>query len=298
MFKLISGKYLSAVPQRSLMSFYQGILQFNPFKNTFKSLTKTNNHISKDFNRKSAITFLNANVAQICTKNSILTDGLGLNWRNVGSIRGFCTKYPYLLICNTGFRAFNEESGNILNSFLFGKNALGLQRRTYYQEKTGLLSKIRGFKKGRTMNRLNNRIQKVRLYINTKKQKFKGITNKSNRRKRLNEMKQRFFDRSLAFKLKALLTLKRYGKIGAGIYLGVYIVTLGFMTSMTFSGYLSSNDVRRVLERLNISAFKVPDMDSPFAKFTVAYILTKVVEPIRLIVSIILTVSVTKLLKR
>ncbi|UVC49969.1 hypothetical protein MACK_003592 [Theileria orientalis] len=146
--------------------------------------------------------------------------------------------------------------------------------------------------------RNSQRFQRFRSYATQKRQNLKGFTNKVKRKERLKEMKEKFVDRSKAFSILTMLTLKRYGKIGVFIYLSVYVATLAGMNAIVFMNYLTSEHVRKALNYFNITSLKVPDVDSPFAKFTVAYIATKLVEPLRLVVSIMITIAVTRILKR
>ncbi|UVC54698.1 hypothetical protein MACJ_003668 [Theileria orientalis] len=146
--------------------------------------------------------------------------------------------------------------------------------------------------------RNSQRFQRFRIYATQKRQNLKGLTNKVKRKEKLRGMKTKFVDRSKAFSILTMLTLKRYGKIGVFIYLTVYVATLAGMNAIVFMNYLTSDHVRKALHYFNITSLKVPDVDSPFAKFTVAYIATKLVEPLRLVVAIMITIAVTRILKR
>ncbi|BAM40370.1 Conserved hypothetical protein [Theileria orientalis strain Shintoku] len=146
--------------------------------------------------------------------------------------------------------------------------------------------------------RNSQRFQRFRSYATQKRQNLKGLTNKVKRREKLRELKKRFVARSKAFSILTVLTLKRYGKIGVFIYLSVYVATLAGMNAIVFMNYLTSEHVRKALNYFDITSLKVPDVDSPFAKFTVAYIATKLVEPLRLVVSVMITIAVTRILKR
>nr|PVC51009.1 hypothetical protein MACL_00001867 [Theileria orientalis] len=137
--------------------------------------------------------------------------------------------------------------------------------------------------------RNSQRFQRFRSYATQKRQNLKGLTNKVKRREKLRELKK---------SILTVLTLKRYGKIGVFIYLSVYVATLAGMNAIVFMNYLTSEHVRKALNYFDITSLKVPDVDSPFAKFTVAYIATKLVEPLRLVVSVMITIAVTRILKR
>ncbi|ORM40894.1 uncharacterized protein BXIN_1735 [Babesia sp. Xinjiang] len=154
------------------------------------------------------------------------------------------------------------------------------------------------FTRYREYRRSHWNLEYAKRYFLEKRLKFGATPRNALRRKKMKELKEKVVKNSTALKLSAMFAIKKYGKLGAGIYLGVYVVTLIFMNILTFNGYLSSNDLRRVLERINITHFQVPDMDSYFAKFTVAYIATKVVEPLRFIVSLLLVMAVNRAMKR
>ncbi|GFE54964.1 DNA RNA-binding Alba [Babesia ovis] len=142
----------------------------------------------------------------------------------------------------------------------------------------------------REFRRKHLNLTAVKKYFSEKGLKFGATPRAAQRRQKMREFKEKVKQNSTALKLGAIFAIKKYGKLGGGIYLGVYIATLIFMNVLTFNDYLSSSDVRRLLKKINISHFDfdVPDMDSYFAKFTVAYIATKIVEPVRLVVSLLL----------
>nr|BAN65515.1 hypothetical protein [Babesia bovis] len=133
----------------------------------------------------------------------------------------------------------------------------------------------------------------VQRYLYRKRLTY-GPKRPSRHREKLRQLKTRAAEKSAALKISAIFALRKYGKLGAGIYLGVYIATLVLMNILTFEGYVSSDDLRNLLERINVTQFQVPDMDSWVAKFTVAYIATKVVKPLRLILSVLLVLAIKR----
>lgn len=138
----------------------------------------------------------------------------------------------------------------------------------------------------------------IKRYMSEKRLKFGAIAKNPERLKRLRMLKGKMAEKSAAFRLSAAFAIKKYGKLGAGIYFGVYIVTLIFMNILTFNGYLSADDLRRMLEKVHMDHFKLPDIDSGVARFTVAYLATKALEPLRFLVSLILIMGVNRVLKR
>ncbi|XP_952069.1 uncharacterized protein TA14340 [Theileria annulata] len=190
------------------------------------------------------------------------------------------------------FRQYMSKSKRMNKLKLYLSNSKSLNKLRLYLESNKRLNKLKLYLSN------SRRLEKLRVYILNNRQKLKGLTNNVKRREKLRLMRSKFKEKSLAFRIGAMLTLKRYGKIGAIIYFGVYGVTLAGMNAIVFLNYLTSEDVRKALNYLNISSVKVPDVDSPFAKFTVAYIATKIVEPLRLVVSILLTVTFTKLFRK
>ncbi|CDR94024.1 hypothetical protein, conserved [Babesia bigemina] len=156
------------------------------------------------------------------------------------------------------------------------------------------------FVRHHALQRSKNRLSVVKRYLLEKKLKFGAIPRNALHRKRMRELKEKMVKKSTALQLGklAVFSMKKYGKLGAAIYFGVYVATLLLMNVLTFGGVLSSSDLRKILERINVTHFQVPDMESNIAKFTVAYIATKVVEPIRLLVSILLVMAVNFAKKR
>ncbi|KAK1443786.1 hypothetical protein BgAZ_206620 [Babesia gibsoni] len=138
----------------------------------------------------------------------------------------------------------------------------------------------------------------LKRYMKERRLRFGSIAMNPQRLQRMREMRKKIVEKSIAFRIFAAFAIKKYGKLGVGIYLGVYVATLLLMNVLTFNDYVTSNGLRKMLEKLHITHFTVPDIDSTFARFTVAYIATKALEPLRFIVSVVLILCANRLLKR
>lgn len=112
----------------------------------------------------------------------------------------------------------------------------------------------------------------------------------------MEKFKVKVSEKSQKFKLFALLTFKKYGKLGAITYFGVYLTTLAGFTIASYNGFLSSEDIKKGLKLLHMEHIKCPDLDGKFGRFLVAYVACKMAEPIRLVATIIIVTLVSRIM--
>lgn len=94
----------------------------------------------------------------------------------------------------------------------------------------------------------------------------------------------------------------KYGYIGLGTYFGVYFLTLSSFFLATSSGILTGDQVNAWAEQLHlqnhIDIRKLEKVDSVWGRALVAWIATKLVEPLRLFVTVTITPTVAKHIRK
>lgn len=103
-------------------------------------------------------------------------------------------------------------------------------------------------------------------------------------------------------KLSAITLWKKYGYVGIAVYFMVYIGTLaGFYAAVNY-GMLTGDQVNSWINTLHLSAHIKADtvqrVDTEWGKLLLAWVATKVVEPLRLFIALTATPTVARLLKK
>jgi len=89
-----------------------------------------------------------------------------------------------------------------------------------------------------------------------------------------------------------------YGYVGIGTYLGVYVGTLGMMYVAISSGALGGDVVLWFVDKLGMASHFSADISPKSSSFLLAWVATKLTEPPRLALAVILTPYVARLLGR
>ncbi|CEM38402.1 unnamed protein product [Vitrella brassicaformis CCMP3155] len=129
------------------------------------------------------------------------------------------------------------------------------------------------------------------------------------RRVKLTEMRRRVVKRSKAVAKKmghGLVGMwHKYGWIGIGTYLSVYVSTLSLLFAAVNTGIFTADDAKRYLESLpeffskHIDASKLSSgVDTVWGRFLVAWVLTKIVEPARALTTVALVPLVLRVMGR
>ncbi|EEA05063.1 uncharacterized protein CMU_041330 [Cryptosporidium muris RN66] len=95
----------------------------------------------------------------------------------------------------------------------------------------------------------------------------------------------------------------KYGYIGISVYLIVYVTTLGSFWLISYNRILNEEFLVQILEFLKISdrfdTLSIGSTNTPWRRFLIAWVATKITEPFRAILSASLTPHIYKrLLKR
>jgi len=89
-----------------------------------------------------------------------------------------------------------------------------------------------------------------------------------------------------------------YGFVGIGTYLGVYVCTLGTMYLAISSGVLGGDVVLWFVDKLGMADHFSTDISPKSSSFLLAWVATKLTEPPRLAVAVILTPYIARMLGR
>lgn len=91
---------------------------------------------------------------------------------------------------------------------------------------------------------------------------------------------------------------KKYGMYGVGIYFGVYFGTIGLFYLALSSSLVSAKDAIFVFKTLGVDRFMdLTELNPKAGNFALAWILTKLVEPLRLGFTILITPPISRLLR-
>jgi len=98
-------------------------------------------------------------------------------------------------------------------------------------------------------------------------------------------------------KLRELWT--KYGAVGIGTYAGVYVGTLATLYVAIDTGYLVAVDAVALARYLHLDTFMdFSNVNPKASNFTLAWLLTKIIEPLRLGVTIAITPAIARKLGR
>lgn len=89
-----------------------------------------------------------------------------------------------------------------------------------------------------------------------------------------------------------------YGWVGVGTYLSVYVGTLGVLYIALSSGLVGGNQVMRLVEALGMRDHFPADISPKSSSFIMAWVATKLTEPARLALSVIITPRIARALGR
>lgn len=93
---------------------------------------------------------------------------------------------------------------------------------------------------------------------------------------------------------------KKYGLIGVGTYLGVYVLTLGGMYLAVSAGVVKTGDINSLVEKLHLDKlFGKEELNIPpkAGNFMIAWVATKLTEPVRLIITLAITPPISRLIR-
>lgn len=132
---------------------------------------------------------------------------------------------------------------------------------------------------------------------------FNGVSHHlKNRREQLQELRKKTMEKSQQAKTSAVTLWRKYGYVGIAVYFAIYLGTLaGFYTAVN-CGMLTADQVNSWISKLHLSghikADTVQRVDTQWGKLLLAWVATKVVEPLRLFLAVTATPSVARLLKK
>jgi FAM210A/B-like domain len=90
---------------------------------------------------------------------------------------------------------------------------------------------------------------------------------------------------------------QQYGYTAIGVYMGVYVGTLGTLYLMVSTNLVGAGDAISLLKAVGIDRFlDVSELGPKKSGLALAWILTKVVEPLRLALSVAITPSIARLI--
>eukprot|EP01066_Platyproteum_vivax_P004709 Platyproteum_vivax@DN16061_c0_g1_i1.p1 len=167
--------------------------------------------------------------------------------------------------------------------------------KNFFEKSLGLMAASNG----------SRQLTLLRKYIQKHKPDFKQLLNRDsfNHRK---ERAREFYKKTQVSGQKAVHGViglwKQYGWIGVGTYVTVYVGTVFGLFYLVSMGIFTADDAKKVVEywhlQNHINLNSLSGVDSAWGRFLVAWVLTKVCEPIRAVVSIGLTPLVAKLIRK
>ena len=89
-----------------------------------------------------------------------------------------------------------------------------------------------------------------------------------------------------------------YGWVGVGTYLSVYVSTLGVLYLALSSGLVGGNQVMSLVDFLGMRDHFPADISPKSSSFIMAWVATKLTEPARLAISVLITPRVARALGR
>lgn len=100
----------------------------------------------------------------------------------------------------------------------------------------------------------------------------------------------------------AIALFKKYGVVGVCVYLGIYFVAVAGFFVAASSGWLTADQVKQWVSTFHleghINGSTLDRVDTVGGRLLVAWIATKVIEPLRLLLAVTVTPSVARFLRR
>jgi len=122
------------------------------------------------------------------------------------------------------------------------------------------------------------------------------------RQAQLRDLKRTIIARSVKAR-KGIASLWRlYGWVGIGTYISIYALSLASLFLVVKNGAISGQDALRLVSFLHLSdrvdVEKLNSVDSWWGQFLVAWVLTKVVEPLRALLTLAITPFIARFFRR
>uniref|UniRef100_A0A0G4G9H7 DUF1279 domain-containing protein n=1 Tax=Chromera velia CCMP2878 TaxID=1169474 RepID=A0A0G4G9H7_9ALVE len=130
-------------------------------------------------------------------------------------------------------------------------------------------------------------------------QRFRGALHL--RRQRFKDLQERFKKNSTKAAHGIMGLWKKYGWYGVGTYVAVYLGTLAGLYGAVSQGLFTKEHAAQLVERFHLEGHipmsKLEGVDSAWGRLLLAWIGTKIVEPVRAVVAIGLTPFVARVLR-
>mmetsp|Transcript_5310 Transcript_5310/g.8188 ORF Transcript_5310/g.8188 Transcript_5310/m.8188 type:complete len:171 (-) Transcript_5310:324-836(-) len=89
--------------------------------------------------------------------------------------------------------------------------------------------------------------------------------------------------------------IRNYGPVGVGVYLGIYVGNIGLFYGLLQSNVIGAGDALSLLNYLNITEYYDVSAISPRqGNFALAWIMTKLTEPLRFVLAVSITPSLAR----
>ncbi|GAW82278.1 hypothetical protein, conserved [Plasmodium gonderi] len=139
------------------------------------------------------------------------------------------------------------------------------------------------------------KINHLWIYTMKKKKKYKL------RKQKLLELQEKFIKNSKLAHINVKNFFKKYGYIGLGTYFVVFLVTFCCSYFFVHFKYISLADITYWSEKTHLKKYINDDLhkkiDSLWGELIFAYIASKVTEPVRIIITILITPYIAKIIR-
>ncbi|VWU50817.1 conserved protein, unknown function [Hepatocystis sp. ex Piliocolobus tephrosceles] len=143
--------------------------------------------------------------------------------------------------------------------------------------------------------------------INTKNNRFfmdiyyEEKTKYKLRKEKLFKAQQEFINKSKIAQSRLKAFFKKYGYVGIGTYFTVFLITFGCSYLCVHFKYISLSDLTYYAEKMHLSKYITDDVhkkiDSLWGELIFAYIASKITEPVRILITIIITPYIAKIIR-
>ncbi|VTZ70434.1 conserved protein, unknown function [Plasmodium chabaudi chabaudi] len=149
-------------------------------------------------------------------------------------------------------------------------------------------------KKISTFLKRNNNKSFMDIY-NEEKNKYKL------RKEKLLQSQEKLINKSKIAHSNIKNFFKKYGYVGLGTYFGVFLITFFASYLFVHFKYISLSDLKYLSEKMHLNKYIDDDLhkkiDSLWGELIFAYIASKVTEPLRIVITVIITPYIAKVIR-
>ncbi|KJP89880.1 hypothetical protein AK88_00336 [Plasmodium fragile] len=121
------------------------------------------------------------------------------------------------------------------------------------------------------------------------------------RKEKLLELQEKLFTNSRLAKINVKKFFKKYGYIGFGTYFVVFVLTFSCSYLFVHFKYISLADLTYWSEKMHLTKYMNDDLqkkiDSVWGELIFAYIASKITEPVRIVITILITPYIAKVIR-